>query len=98
MHLANDLAGVGIYNVEKVGRAAFPGRNVQKLPVRMNRQSIDIGINSAIPEHHVIVDIKAVDHPDARASAVGHVELAGRHASGDPLHVVHVANGLDGLD
>jgi hypothetical protein len=31
----------------------------------MNRQPIDIGIDGAIPEHHIIVDIKAVDHPDA---------------------------------
>ena len=64
----------------------------------MNRQPIDIGIDGAIPEHRIIVDLKAVDHPDARAGAIGHVEPAGRRAGGDAPDVVHVANGLDGLN
>ncbi len=64
----------------------------------MNCQPIDARINGAIPEHNIIVDIQAVNHPGARAGAVGNVQPAGRRASGDPPHVVNVTNGLDGLN
>src|SRR5215472_8760628 len=77
INLANDIARAGIQDVDKVGRVAFPGRNVQELPVRMNRQPIDTGIDGPIPEHRIVVDIKAINHPDAGAGAVGHVESAG---------------------
>src|SRR5215510_14229732 len=98
MHPANDVARVGIQDVDKVSRAVFPGRDVQELPARMNRQPVDIWIDGPIPEHRIIVDIKAIDHPDAGAGAVGHVEPAVCDASGDALNIVYVANGLDGLN
>jgi hypothetical protein len=31
----------------------------------MNRQPVDAGIDGSIPQHRTIVEIEAIDHPDA---------------------------------
>ena len=65
VHLSNNVARIGIDDIDVVGRTAFPGWNVKQLSRRIDRQPIDTGADRSIPEYRVIVNAQAVDHPGA---------------------------------
>jgi len=51
MYFPSDLTGIGIHDVDVVGRAALPGWNIEQLSVRINCQPIDAGTNRFIPQY-----------------------------------------------
>ena len=42
---------------------------------RIDRQPIDARTDQSIPEYRVVIDVKAIDHPDARNIDIGNVKL-----------------------
>src|SRR6266849_6268758 len=98
MHLSNDVTGVGIDDIDVVGRTAFPGRYVEQLPVGIDRQPIDTGADRSIPQNCVIVNAYAVEHPGACNILIGDVKPAGDSAGGHSSDIADVRNRLDRLD
>ena len=50
MSLPNNLARIGVDDVDVVGRATLPGRNIEQLAVRIDRQPIDAGTDRFVPK------------------------------------------------
>jgi hypothetical protein len=57
VHLPNNFTRIGIHDIDVIGRPAFPGWNVEELPVRVDRQPIDTRIDRFIPQNRVVVDV-----------------------------------------
>ena len=74
-YFPNDIAGISVQDVDLVSRAPLPGRNIKQLTIRIDRQPIDARTDRSIPEYRVVIDVQAIDHPDARNIDIGNVKL-----------------------
>ena len=98
MHLADDLAGPGIDDVDVILRSFFAGRDIKKLPIRMDRQPIHPGLDPLVPDDRIVCEVEAVDHPGLARGEIGDIEPAGNRAGGDAPDITHARHGRNGFD
>src|SRR6516164_10135000 len=98
MHPSNNVARVGIDDIDVVGRPTFPRWNVEQLSIWIDRQPIDAGSNCSIPEHRVVVNVEAIDHARACNVAVGNVKLPGDSANSHSSDIADAWNRLNSFD
>jgi hypothetical protein len=98
IHLADKIAARGVQHVDVIGGAVLSGRHVKQPSVRVDRQPIDTGIDSSVPDDRLVLNIQAIDLPNIHGVEISDIKLAGdgarRHAP-DVADTGHRRNGLN---
>src|SRR5215471_14045527 len=85
MDFSDNLAGIGVDDVDVVGRATLAGRNIEQFSVRTDRQPIDAGTDRFIPEDSVVINIQTIGHSGARTVRVGNISFPVTGLAATPL-------------
>jgi len=98
MYFPNNLTTISIQDVNVIGRAALPGRNIEQLSVQLNRQPIDARTDRSIPENSGVVNVQAIDHSRAESIYIGDVKPPSDGTRGHSSDITDARNRVNGLD